>query len=110
MKVDHIETPFLYLDDAEPEGDLAAINSKYIPTHVPKVEPPTGAHAPGPYTMPVAELQHALGLLMTDEHGLVNLPRPRWAHASEFGQQRQELYNGEASVATLSRGLPGTHA
>ena len=73
---------------------------------MPHVEKP---NKPGPYSMPVAELQHALGLLQTDEHGLVNL-RPtgkgQWAHAHEFGLQRHELYSGEARVAALSQGLP----
>lgn len=99
MKVDHVETPYLYLD----VDDSAAINSKYLPALVPKVVPP---NVPGPYKMPVAALEHALGLLKTDEDGLVNLPRPKWAPA-EFGVQRQELYTGEASVAVLSRDLPG---
>ena len=105
MKVDHVETPYLYLDEANPEGDSAAINSKYLPALVPQVVPP---NAPGPYTMPVAALEHALGLLKTDEDGLVNLSRPKWAHADEFGVQRQELYTREASIAVLSRDLPGT--
>ena len=70
MKVDQLETPYLYLDDAEPvEGEsCAAIHPKYLPTHVPHAsgEP----IAPGPYSMPVADLRHALGLLETDEEGL----------------------------------------
>ena len=110
MKVEHLETPYLYLDDAEPvEGELcAAIHPKYLPTHVPHASgEPT---APGPYSMPVADLRNALGLLETDEEGLVNLPRPKWAHADEFGMQRQEMYRSEAEVDALSRGLPGTPA
>jgi len=100
IKVDQIETPYLYLGDDDP--DSAAIHSKYLPTHVPQAELPSSACAPGPYTMPVADLQHALGLLETD--GELMVPRPRWA--DEFGLQRQELYSGEANVAFLSRGLP----
>ena len=104
MKVDHVETPFLYLE-ADGEGDSTSINSKYLPSVVPYVAPPTGA--PGAYEMPVEELRVALGLLDTDENGLVNLPRPRWV-PDEFGVQRQEMYSGEAQIATLSEGLPGT--
>ena len=107
MKVDQVETPFLYLNDADPEGDSAAIHPNYVPDILPGAAPPSTL---APYEMPVAELRHALGLLETDEHGIVSLPRPKWAHADEFGLQRQELYGGEASVVALSRGLPGMPA
>ena len=109
MKCNQVETPFLYLDEANPEGDSAAINSKYLMTHVPQAEQPSGEHVPGPYQMPVADLQHALGLLETMEEGIVNSSRPRWAdNEAEFGMQRREYYSGEANVAALSNGLPGT--
>ena len=73
---------------------------------MPQVERPTGA--PGPYAMQVEDLQKALGLLETDESGLVNVSRPKWS--DEFEVQRQELYSAEARIAFLSRGLPGTPA
>ena len=107
MKCDQAETPYLYLDDADPAGDSAAIHPKYLPTHVPHAEPPT---APGPYAMKVEDLQLALGLLETDADGSLNNERPKWAHADAFGVQRQELYSNEAQIAALSRGLPGTPA
>ena len=110
MKVDQIETPYLYLDGADAEYDgSSAIHSNYLQTHVPHAK---RLSVPGPYSLPVAELQHALGLLETDEDGLVSLPRSRgrWEHADEFGLQRQELCSGEAHVAALSNGLPGTYA
>ena len=110
MKVDHAETPYLYLDEDDPEYGTPGIHPNYLPTHLPDATPPS---KPGPYSMPVDELQAALGLLQTDEHGLVNLRptgRGRWEHADEFGLRRQELYGGEALVAAYSNGLPGTPA
>ena len=60
--------------------------------------------------MPEYELQAALGLLQTDEHGLVNVRPTGREYDDEFGLRRQELYGGEALVAAYSNGLPGTPA
>ena len=62
MKVGGLETPYLYLEEGDEEGGTPAIHPKYLPTHVPHVEPPS---APGPYKVPLAELRHALGVLET---------------------------------------------
>ena len=40
MKIDQLETPYLYLD--QDGGEEVAIHPKYLPTHVPAAEP-TGA-------------------------------------------------------------------
>jgi len=100
MKVDHVGTPYMFLDE---EAGSVAIHSKYLPDVVPYALQPD---APGPYTLPVGELRHALGLLETDAHGTVNLPRPKWSHTEEFGRQVHELYSGEGRVAALSKELP----
>ena len=107
MKVDHVHTPFLYVDSSNPEADKVSIHHNYLPTHVPHADPPQTA---APYELPVAELQHALGLLETDTEGKAHRPQPRWAHPALFAAQRTDFYTGEAHLATLAHGLPGRRA
>ena len=46
MKIDHPDTPFLFLDADDPCGEVAAIHPKYLSTHIPMAER-TGAHLCG---------------------------------------------------------------
>ena len=38
MKIDHPDTPFLFLDADDPCGEVAAIHPKYLSTHLPMAE------------------------------------------------------------------------
>ena len=38
MKIDHPDTPFLFLDADDPCGEVAAIHPKYLSTHIPMAE------------------------------------------------------------------------
>ena len=103
MKIDQLETPYLYLDeDGGEEMGGVAIHPAYLKTHVPAALP-TGA--PGPYKMQVRELKEALALVETDEDGLARFSRPKWSHSEGFELQRQARARApshcESSVACL---------
>lgn len=94
MKIDQLDTPFLYLEDDGSEYTDVAIHPAYLKSHVPTASQ-TGA--PRPHKMEVDELQHALGLsslieriraVETDADGCAILS-PRWTQTDEFGAQRQ---------------------
>ena len=83
IKIDQLETPYLYLD--QDGGDMVVIHPSYLNSHMPTVQQ-TGE--PHPHQMQVAQLQQALSLVETDAEGCAN-SRPKWMHAEEFGVQRQ---------------------
>jgi len=86
MKIDQLETPFLYLDqDGE---DEVAIHPAYLKSHVPMaLAQQTGA--PRPHKMQAQELQEALSLVETDADGFANFLTPKWTHTGDFGDRRQ---------------------
>lgn len=121
MKIDQLNTPFLYLEDDGGEWADVKIHPGYLESHVPTASQ-TGA--PRPHKVDVEQLQESLGLselierirgMETDADGCAVLA-PRWAQddatesspvvRSSFGAQRQALYAQEARMAALSAGLP----
>mmetsp|Transcript_4594 Transcript_4594/g.7764 ORF Transcript_4594/g.7764 Transcript_4594/m.7764 type:complete len:150 (-) Transcript_4594:9-458(-) len=99
MKVNHPDTPFLYLNEDDPCGDMVGIHHKNLPTHMPTAEQGGG---PGPSKMFVKELQEVLGLVVTDNSGCASFSEPKWAQGVEFEAKRQIFYCNEARVAALS--------
>jgi len=70
MKVDQVETPYLYLEEDE---DQASIHHKYLKSHVPTALAHQTGGAKDHHKMQVKELQDALGLGMRIADGP---PRP----------------------------------
>ncbi|EOD09617.1 hypothetical protein EMIHUDRAFT_432922, partial [Emiliania huxleyi CCMP1516] len=58
MKIEQLDTPFLYLDE-DGGGECVAIHPAYLPSHLPGAKQ---TEALRPHKMEVDELQHALGL------------------------------------------------
>ena len=85
MKIDQLDTPFLYLDE-DGDDEAALIHPAYLETHVPTAKQ-TGA--PRPHKMQVKELQDALGVVEMDADGCAILERPKWGRTKEFEAQRQ---------------------
>lgn len=114
MKVDQIDTPFLYYEDglgADSAVEEHAIHTNYLPGLAPALvekEPMMGSSAAGPRQISLDELQRMLGLLEMDEHGAAILERPKYSVAGEadFEAKRQATYAGEAQIAAAAAGLP----
>ena len=107
MKIDQLDTPFLYLDEGGNEYDGVAIHPAYLASHIPTANQ---RGAPRPHTMEVDALQKALGLsslierirgIEMDVYGCAILA-PRWtqSEAEGFGAQRQ------VRLAAMAAGLP----
>lgn len=83
MKIEQLDTPFLYLDE-DGGGECVAIHPAYLPSHLPGAKQ---TEALRPHKMEVDELQHALGLdslverirsIEMDASGCAVFSRPKW--------------------------------
>lgn len=74
MKIEQLDTPFLYLDE-DGGGECVAIHPAYLPSHLPGAKQ---TEALRPHKMEVDELQHALGLDSLVER--ISVPS-RWMQA-----------------------------
>ena len=112
MKIDQIDTPFLYYDGGGADGaaEEHAIHSKYLPglaAPASDEKEPT-ASQPGPRQFSEDTLQRMLGLLEMDADGAAVLERPKYTAAgdADFDAKRQATYAGEAQIAAAAAGLP----
>ena len=95
MKIEQLDTPFLYLDE-DGGGECVAIHPAYLPSHLPGAKQ---TEALRPHKMEVNELQHALGLdslverirsIEMDASGCAVFSRPKWTCSDDaFAEQRQ---------------------
>lgn len=95
MKIEQLDTPFLYLDE-DGGGECVAIHPAYLPSHLPGAKQ---TEALRPHKMEVDELQHALGLdslverirsIEMDGSGCAVFSRPKWTCSDDaFAEQRQ---------------------
>ena len=95
MKIEQLDTPFLYLDE-DGGGECVAIHPAYLPSHLPGAKQ---TEALRPHKMEVDELQHALGLdslverirsIEMDASGCAVFSRPKWTCSDDaFAEQRQ---------------------
>ena len=114
MKIDQIDTPFLYYESQSRSDDATehhSIHSNFLKSLAPEVlegEGAQGAAASGPKQMAMEDLQKILGLLEVDEEGAAVLERPKYTAGgdADFEAKRQAIYAGEAQIAAASEGLP----
>ena len=89
MKIEQLDTPFLYLDE-DGGGECVAIHPAYLPSHLPGAKQ---TEALRPHKMEVDELQHALGL-----DSLVERIRSIEMDASDGCKRLRRLFEAEVDV------------